>query len=225
MGVDGMSGDTQTIVAADENKVTQDSDGRDRVVALGADLDAVESLAEFVRKHFNLGERTPVDVESLAKEIGADVEYPVSFTDADYVRNGERGEQQLRTISIDATDKVRILLSPMDGYTARRFTLAHELGHYFLHSVDWTTFELDNPNFGARRVYGVKPWTPNYLSEADDEANWFAAALLMPRTMVSRALTECQNNLDMASRLLAATCHVESVIARSRIDQLLSIHS
>lgn len=58
-----------------------------------------------------------------------------------------------------------ILLSPYTGILRDRFTIAHELGHYFLHSRQGET-----PLVAARMDSELPEW----------EANWFAAAFLMP---------------------------------------------
>jgi Zn-dependent peptidase ImmA (M78 family) len=59
-----------------------------------------------------------------------------------------------------------ILLPQYTSPTRDRFTLAHELGHYFLHSNQGET-QIIATRLGSTRI----EW----------EANWFAAQLLMPR--------------------------------------------
>ncbi|MEX2581150.1 MAG: ImmA/IrrE family metallo-endopeptidase [Verrucomicrobiales bacterium] len=58
-----------------------------------------------------------------------------------------------------------IFLSPFTGPLRDRFTIAHELGHYFLHSLVG-----EKPIKINREGSGRVEW----------EANWFAAGFLMP---------------------------------------------
>lgn len=62
-----------------------------------------------------------------------------------------------------------ILLSPHTGILRDRFTIAHELGHYFLHSQ-----QGEIPLIAARLESDLAEW----------EANWFAAGFLMPEVKV-----------------------------------------
>lgn len=56
--------------------------------------------------------------------------------------------------------------SLLSGDARNRFTIAHEIGHYFLHSPN----NPDNKLIARRYDSGRTEW----------EANWFAAAFLMP---------------------------------------------
>lgn len=58
-----------------------------------------------------------------------------------------------------------IRTSPFAGALRNRFTIAHELGHYFLHS-----------DVGAKRIRARREGT----DRVEWEANWFAAGFLMP---------------------------------------------
>ncbi|EMO87426.1 ImmA/IrrE family metallo-endopeptidase [Leptospira noguchii] len=72
-----------------------------------------------------------------------------------------------------------IFVNSYEPYQRRRFTLAHELGHYILHS-----------NFGSKDI------TINRSGESERiewEANWFAAGFLMPR---DKFIEEYRKNPD-----------------------------
>jgi predicted transcriptional regulator len=68
-------------------------------------------------------------------------------------------------VEVDAKGKFVIAISPLPGEFRNRFTIAHELGHYILHSKIGET-----PLFATRQAGNRAEW----------EANWFAAAFLMP---------------------------------------------
>lgn len=69
------------------------------------------------------------------------------------------------TIFIHGPSDFDIVLSTWTSPRRDQFTLAHELGHYFLHSDFGNT-----PLVAARSGSGRSEW----------EANWFAAGFLMP---------------------------------------------
>lgn len=66
----------------------------------------------------------------------------------------------------------------------KRFTIAHELGHYFLHRLDKDIF-VDHKQF--------KPAFRNHISSTGEntqerEANAFAAAILMPKELLIKEI-------------------------------------
>ena len=75
------------------------------------------------------------------------------------------------------------------GETRKRFTVAHELGHYYLHS--------NNPLF-VDKVFAVKlrdHISSEAISIEEIEANAFAAELLMPRRLLLNDLQKLQSGV------------------------------
>ena len=70
----------------------------------------------------------------------------------------------------------------------KTFTLAHEFGHYLLHTHDSTQFRLD---FEKLRGEGSE-----YKIE-ETEANYFAGSMLMPKKILSTLLNEVLENPDL----------------------------
>lgn len=68
-------------------------------------------------------------------------------------------------VEVEEGGKFLIALSPIPGTYRNNFTIAHELGHYFLHSRIG-----EKPLFATRQAGDRAEW----------EANWFAAGFLMP---------------------------------------------
>lgn len=81
-----------------------------------------------------------------------------------------------------------IFLSASDSYDRTSFTAAHELGHYILH-------EDSNLEMLLRRDVGS---FGGPLPEREQEANWFAAALLMPRAPVKKLWRVLADSEEMA---------------------------
>ena len=100
--------------------------------------------------------RVPVGVDSIARQLGADVQYQVL--------GGLSGEVGLQ-------DKVPVIkVNSNDNDTRQRFTIAHELGHLMLgHLADGRKFRDPSKN------YTLGSYDPK-----ERDANYFAAALLMP---------------------------------------------
>ena len=100
--------------------------------------------------------RIPVDVESIARQLGADVQY------GDLA--GLSGEVALQ-------NRVPVIkVNSNDSLTRQRFTIAHELGHLMLgHLSDGRKFRDPSKN------YTLGSYDPK-----ERDANYFAAALLMP---------------------------------------------
>lgn len=93
-----------------------------------------------------------------------------------------------------------ILLPHYTSPLRDRFTVAHELGHYYLHSD-----QGDRPIIAYRKGSTRIEW----------EANWFAAALLMPR---EKFKAECARTKNLA--VIAARFGVSTDAARVRRDAI-----
>lgn len=102
----------------------------------------------------------PIDVLVIAKNLGLEVKFG-KFKEADVDGAFMRSEKT-------------IYANEQAPYTRQAFTIAHELGHYLLHE------DKDQEKFYRRDMLKF-----NDDKEQEQEANWFAAALLMPRRLVS----------------------------------------
>lgn len=87
-------------------------------------------------------------------------------------------------------DKFHILINKLKPKTRQHFTIAHELGHYFLHKelikAEETNAIVDGDNFldGSQILYRMDEATRNKI---ETEANNFAASLIMPTDLVKKA--------------------------------------
>ena len=85
-------------------------------------------------------------------------------------------------------EKFNILINKSKAKTRQHFTIAHELGHYFLHSDIIKSEEIivDGDNFldGNQILYRLDKTKRN---EIETEANNFAASLIMPEELVRKA--------------------------------------
>lgn len=94
------------------------------------------------------------------------------------IKVGSSGNGDLESGSIVARElnDFTIYLSPHTSLKRDRFTIAHELGHLFLHL---NSIKEDN----AENIMRATRWVDEEdtsQQRAEWEANWFAAAFLMP---------------------------------------------
>jgi hypothetical protein len=93
----------------------------------------------------------------------------------------------------------------------KRFTLAHELGHYILPSHARQSV--------ACRPNEIERWTPS-MSQTELEANRFAAALLMPKPLIMEELRS-EPSLEQARRI-SEHCQASLTAATYRLVELSS---
>ncbi len=168
-------------------------------------LKEIAKLAEDMVRTYNPEHIAPFPFENVANAF---TDLDVYFTDLDdYDTSG---------VILFKDDRYAIIINTSKPETRQHFTLAHELGHYFLHKDllhkeesiiegdDW----LDGPNI-LYRMNGAEDM------QLELEANNFAGSLLMPEALVRRAwkvtgsIQEC-----------AALFHVSAVAMSVRLTRL-----
>lgn len=109
--------------------------------------------------------KVPVDVEEIAKKVGVDIRKAVHDTD-------------LSGFLYRTEDQTFIGVNERHSPRRQRFTIAHELGHYLLHSLIGVRMDVavQAKYRNARSSEGVDP--------EEIEANTFAAELLMPANLI-----------------------------------------
>ncbi|PYE88061.1 ImmA/IrrE family metallo-endopeptidase [Phyllobacterium leguminum] len=124
----------------------------------------VERIAETIAK--KLGFRPDGSIEDIVARFGGKIIVGTNGHD-DY----ESGSIVARSLN-DFT----IYLSKFTSLARDRFTIAHELGHLLLHL---SVVQKEKPNAIMRATRWVDDKNPDQ-QRAEWEANWFAAAFLMP---------------------------------------------
>lgn len=79
-----------------------------------------------------------------------------------------------------------ILVKQTDPNTRKRFTIAHELGHHFLHLTDQEDGAFVDDTINLFREQFQDHDHPAVNRQQETEANRFAAALLMPEPLMRR---------------------------------------
>lgn len=144
-------------------------------------------------------------IEDLAVEIAGMVDFRPGGSIEDVVRgklNGSIEDQDTNawlaeesgSIEVRGFRDFTIFISLFTGYLRDRFTVAHELGHYFLHSRMGKT-AIRATRFGTGRV----EW----------EANWFAAAFLMPADVFKHCIDSDFSDDDLAAKFKVSPQAIE----------------
>lgn len=119
----------------------------------GLSKQEVDRLASQVAE--KVGYQPGGDLETIVTNLGGTIEFQ-PWAEA-------TGGGSLEVYPERGTFLMRI--SPLVGRLRNRFTIAHELGHYFLHS-----------DVGKKPIQALREGT----GRVEWEANWFAAGFLMP---------------------------------------------
>jgi Zn-dependent peptidase ImmA (M78 family) len=111
--------------------------------------------------------RPPVPVDELAAALDIDLRFSAANDDVSgaLIRSGS---------------SVVIAVNSAQHENRQRFTIAHEIGHFLLHKGTKVHFDDDF------RVNYRKADTTGVAAVDEMEANWFAAALLMPKSFLKK---------------------------------------
>lgn len=145
----------------------------------------------------------PVDVQRLAHLEGVMVD-PTDFGD------------EISGVLVKSHGHAVIGVNGRDAATRQRFTIAHELGHYLLHS-DRDLFVDKDYIVHHRDAISSTGYDP-----LEVEANQFAAELLMPADSVRKLFNEHPFDMDDETglRKLARTFGVSSMAMAVRLSSL-----
>lgn len=116
--------------------------------------------------------KVPVDVVGIAKSYGIDV-YQAELDNE--ISGAIRYEQK--------KDKFEIIVNKNNAKARQRFTIAHELGHYFLHRD-----MLKNSDIHIDTLYRVMTEVDTKTKEKEKEVDYFAGALLMNRMTIEKLI-------------------------------------
>ncbi len=141
----------------------------------------------------------PIDVVGLCEKENISIRY-IDFSEVEALA----GKKISGAIQKAPDGKCIILVNEKDIETRARFTIAHELGHYYLHMDDSadgkviTSFRMDQ-------------------SPIETQANQFAAELLMPESLIKE---EYAKMIIPVSDSLAKIFNVSKQAMRVRLDSL-----
>lgn len=116
--------------------------------------------------------KVPVDVISIAKNYGIKA------------YSAELNNEVSGAIKYDdKSKKFEIIVNKNNPGVRQRFTIAHELGHYFLHRDI-----LKNSDIHIDTLYRVVTQMDHQTKEQEKEVDYFAGALLMNRKVIEKLI-------------------------------------
>ncbi|GER06909.1 hypothetical protein GCM10007972_11090 [Iodidimonas muriae] len=166
-------------------------------LGINASKTDIESFAEDVAQKagFNPGD----SIEKLVERSGGKLE----------VGSSGSGDDESGSIVARAMNDYTIYLSRHTSLARDRFTIAHELGHLLLH---FRKIQEENPGAVMRATRWVDE-NDEQQKRAEWEANWFAAAFLMPAEKFTDFFNENDKNLDATAnhfRVSVAAAEIRS---------------
>ena len=159
-----------------------------------------DELALHISKQFtiNFGEQTSqaleyqYSFENLNKIVREKLQGIIEYDLALGVDNfSESGSLEIRNES-DFT----IFLDPLATPMRNNFTLAHELGHYFIHYLSQKNMVMKKLTNEDKQTITFTRLGSNRL---EWEANWFAVGFLMPKEKFKKIYQEYDRNLEKIS--------------------------
>jgi Zn-dependent peptidase ImmA (M78 family) len=185
------------LAKSDQQELDQlESELKERVKKTNPDLDLVALVSESFLRRFGLDSRDRLT--EIAEEFGIDVLY----------RPAESYDGALLRIR-DAQRGYIVINSRIREESRRRFTLAHEIGHYVLPGQQ----EVSAPC----KQQGIENWDAD-LYRPELEANRFAAEILMPRGLMAE-FVQSEPSLE-SIRSIAKLCGTSLTASAVRLITL-----
>lgn len=122
-----------------------------------------------IRKKFNANE-LPIDLNALAEKAGIQIKYG-NF------------EAEMSGFAYQKASTKYIGVNATESDVRQRFTIAHELGHIFMHRQDSINYDPS-----VELIHFRDGLSATGASKKEREANAFAADLLMPEEAVRKEI-------------------------------------
>ncbi len=168
-------------------------------------MEAIERLAEGflsgVPRYIWDGDTLPVPVEDIADShlglLVRDVEDMTAAPGAPTLENG----QSLSGLLLPGRGEIWVDAGEAREWPARRrFTIAHELGHWRLHR------EAEQPVFcRATSIDVPQAEERSPALSPEEQANAFAAALLMPARLIEEQYVNCERDFHLLCETFGAS--------------------
>ena len=164
---------------------------------LGASKAGVQSFAEEVadKLDFSAGD----SIEDLVTRVGGRL----------VVGTSGFGDQDSGSIIAREANDFDIFVSRHTSLKRDRFTIAHEIGHLVLHLP---RIKKDDPDAYMRATRYVDP-DDSVQQKAEWEANWFAAAFIMPSAVFTKAFR--QGGVEMAASVCGVSVNAADIRSKN----------
>lgn len=175
-------------------------------------IQKIESLAEEVLSSVNI-KSAPVPIEEIVSS------YKIQI--------GKAPSEDFSGLLLRRPGVSLIGVNSDEASVRQRFTIAHELGHFLLHAGEKAFIDYRKEDSGVSHVEyrDNKKEQTNHLKER--QANIFAAAILMPRALITKDLKTLPKGLypDQKTEILAEKYEVSKEAMRIRLSDLLLLNN
>jgi predicted transcriptional regulator len=153
-------------------------------------------LAESVSDQ--LGFEPSGDIHALVEKLGGRVEVQDTLL---------QDPEQSGSLFVDGPRDFKIVVPLHTSPSRDRFTIAHELGHFVVHYL----LKLQKGEAAPFRMMALRKDS----DRVEWEANWFAAAFLMPSGSFKQAFDRADGNLDAVAKVFGVSRAAAEVRAQS----------
>lgn len=166
---------------------------------MGIAVNAATNFARRLVEKYTL--KPPINIKSLVKKYAELVFADVPFEGVDGI-----------SVNLKVRGKTtRVIVNENLPQTRQRFTMAHELGHVIIPWHVGTIIDRADP---------VQHKISNPYWKIEDEANVFAAELLMPFDFVRWVLSK-NSNLACTNKLISRDCEVSVIASAIRLAKFV----
>lgn len=167
---------------------------------------------------YNNFEELSANLISSSKAVkGVSVDLEKITTYLDIKLEYETFEDSLSGFLAKKDNKFAIFINENHHINRKRFTLAHELGHYMLHKELLSVFIDKKVSFGQLNR-DLNSQTGEDAMER--EANYFASCLLMPRYLIESEISKLEENDDSIISKLSKKLKVSEQAMAIRLSKL-----
>jgi len=142
----------------------------------------IHEFGEAVAAHLNY--EPGADLGSIVSALGGRVRMEPTLLN-DPARSG--------SLYVEGVSDFTIIVPSHTSMLRDRFTIAHELGHYYLHYL----IPSQNGSLSQSRVVALRKGS----NRIEWEANWFAAAFLMPAGQFRQYYLSQNRDIDAVAKL------------------------
>jgi Zn-dependent peptidase ImmA (M78 family) len=148
-----------------------------------------ERLSEKVRDDLGLKKADPLPLDRLAASLGAELRSAADLVDISRLVEIDTAQPgAFSACTFDIGDRHVIVWNPLASPGRRTSDIAHELSHLLLkHAVK------DVQQIGELTFFGCDP-------DEEQEANWLAGCLLLPRRLLVATLRAGATAADLSDR-------------------------
>ena len=164
---------------------------------------AIRSAGDLIRE-YKINTKSAIDVKDICKQLGINL-FITDISDLEEKYNKKKVSGALYF----ADGKADIFVNAKDSEERQRFTIAHELGHYFLH--------IDKTSAQKRAIVSLR----SDRNDLERSADFFAAELLMPADRVNDVYKEFEEKQKIPYISdLAQIFNVSKAAMHYRLDSL-----